>query len=193
MTIRAFIAIELPEAVQQAIIKQTARLRQNISGELIRWIPVENIHLTLKFLGDVPINHLEFLKQSLIQTADSSSAFDLQIGGLGSFPNSKLPRLLWMGVLHTPPALNMLHQNIESAMDRLGYKKEDRPFSPHLTLGRVRPTISPSDSGKIRDALQSIQLGNIGITRVNSVHLIKSDLNPTGSEYTNLFSVNLKQ
>jgi 2'-5' RNA ligase len=192
MIIRAFIAIELPEIIQQAIIKQTARLRQNISGELIRWTPVKNIHLTLKFLGDVPANHLDFVKQSLTQTAKTSMPFDLQVGSLGSFPNAKQPRVLWVGV-HAPPALNTLQQNIDIAMDRLGYKKEDRLFSPHLTLGRVRPGIAPADSVKIRDALQSIQLGNIGTASVNSVHLIKSDLNPTGPEYTNLFSANLKQ
>jgi 2'-5' RNA ligase len=192
MIIRAFIAIELPEIIQQAIIKQTARLRQNISGDLIRWTPVGNIHLTLKFLGDVPSNHLDFVKQSLAQTAKSSLSFDLQVGGLGSFPNSKQPRILWVGI-HAPPELNTLQENIDTAMDRLGYKKEDRPFSPHLTLGRARPNISPENSVKIRDTLQSIQLGNIGTARVNSVHLIKSNLNSTGPEYTNLFSANLKQ
>lgn len=192
MIIRTFIAIELPEIIQQAIIKQTIRLRQNISGELIHWIPAENIHLTLKFLGDVPSNHLDFVKQSLTQTANSCLPFDLQVGGLGSFPNPKQPRILWIGV-HAPSALNALQQNIDVAMDRLGYKREDRSFSPHLTLGRVRPNISPENSVKIRDALQSIQLGNIGTARVNSVHLIKSDLNSTGPEYTNLFSANLKQ
>ena len=192
MTIRAFIAIDLPESIQQNIAKQTTRLRQIIGEELIRWVPPGNTHLTLKFLGDVPISHLDFLKQSLTQTANSSSAFDLQIGGLGSFPSSKLPRILWVGI-HAPSSLHMLHQNIEITMGRLGYKKEERPFSPHLTLGRARQNISPTDSVKIRDALQAIQLGNIGTARVNSVHLIKSDLNSTGSEYTKLFSVNFKQ
>lgn len=192
MTIRAFIAIELSESVRQAITKQTTRLRQYIGEELIRWVSLENIHLTLKFLGEVPSNHLGFIKQSLAQTAAPFSAFDLQIGGLGSFPNSKLPRVLWVGI-HAPATLPTLHQNIEAAMDKLGYKKEERPFFPHLTLGRARQNISPTDSVKIRDALQAIQLGNIGTARVNSVHLIKSDLNSTGSEYTKLFSVNFKQ
>ncbi len=192
MTIRAFIAIELPVSIRQAIIKQTARLRQSLSEEIVRWVPLENIHLTLKFLGDVPTSHVGFLKQSLTQTAALSSAFDMQISGLGSFPNSKLPRLLWVGI-YAQSALQTLHQNIEAAMDRLGYKSEDRSFSPHLTLGRVRQNASPADSLKIRDALQTIQLGNIGVARVNSVHLIKSDLNPAGSEYTKLFSANFIQ
>lgn len=191
MTIRAFIAIKLPASIRQAIIKQTGRLRQSLSEELVRWVPTENIHLTLKFLGDIPTSHLDFIKQALSQTATATPSFDLQVSGLGSFSNSKLHRHLWVGV-HAQASLQTLHQNIETAMDRLGYKSEERPFSPHLTLGRVRQNISSSDNLKIRDALQTIQLGNIGTARVNSVHLIKSDLNSTGSEYTKLFSANFK-
>jgi RNA 2',3'-cyclic 3'-phosphodiesterase len=191
MTARSFIAMELPPSIQQAIAKETARLREVLTEKWIRWIPVEHMHLTLKFLGDVPGSHMGFLKQSLTQIADSSQAFDLQISGLGSFPNSKLPRLLWVGV-HAQAALQTIQQNIENAMNRLGYKKEERPFSPHLTLARVRQNIPPADSLKIRDALQTIQLGKIGTARVNSVHLFKSDLTPAGSEYTKLFSANFK-
>ena len=190
MTIRAFIAIELPVSLHQEIIKQTARLRQQLGEDLIRWVPSENMHLTLKFLGDVPINHLDFIKQTLSQVAENSITFDLQLSGLGSFPNSKQPRILWIGI-HAP-ALHAFQQNVEASMNKLGYKKEERPFSPHLTLGRAKQNNSPMDSVKIRDALQAIQLGKIGTARVNSVHLFKSDLTPAGSEYTKLFSANFK-
>jgi 2'-5' RNA ligase len=190
-TARSFIAIELPPSMQQEITKQTTHLRETLSTEWIRWVPVENIHLTLKFLGDVPASHMGFLKQSLTQIADSSQSFDLQISGLGSFPNSNLPRILWIGV-HAQAVLQSIQKNIVIAMHRLGYKKEERPFSPHLTLARVRQNIPPTDSLKIRDTLQTIQLGKIGTARVNSVHLFKSDLTPAGSEYTKLFSANFK-
>jgi 2'-5' RNA ligase len=191
MTLRAFIALELPAPLRQEIIKQTDRLRQQLGEDLIRWVPSENMHLTLKFLGDVPNNHLDFLKQALLQIADQSSAFDLQLSGLGSFPNSKMPRVLWIGI-HTQTALHVFQQTLETTINKLGYKQEERPFSPHLTLGRARQNNSPADSVKIRDALKSIQLGKIGTARVNSVHLFKSDLTPAGSEYTKLFSANFK-
>lgn len=192
MTIRAFIAIELPTILQQEIIKQTARLYQQLGEDLVRWVPVENMHLTLKFLGDTPPNHLDFLRQSLTHTATLCLPFDLQLSGLGSFPNSKLPRVLWVGI-YAQANLNTLHQNIETTINKLGYKKEERPFSPHLTLGRVRQNISPSDGLKIRSVLQTIQLGKIGTARVNSVHLYKSELNSAGSQYTKLFSANFKE
>src|SRR5688572_18319592 len=102
--IRAFIAIELPARTHEAIRNQTARLQQTLGEDLVRWIPTHNMHLTLKFLGDVALPHIDFLKQILIREVNSHMEFDLQIGGLGSFPNSKRPRILWLG-LHAPATL----------------------------------------------------------------------------------------
>jgi len=188
--LRAFIAIELPAQVCDAIQKQTTRLRQTLGDDLVRWIPTQNMHLTLKFLGDINTSHLEFLKQLLAREADSHPQFNLQLGGLGSFPNSRKPRLLWIGI-QTPKDLASLQKSIEAGTTRLGYEQEERAFSPHLTIGRVRQTVSPQELQKIRTALDTIQLGNIGIARVDSVHLFKSDLQPSGSIYTKLFSAPL--
>jgi len=190
--LRSFIAIELPAQVCDAIQKQTTRLRQTLGDDLVRWIPTQNMHLTLKFLGDINTSHLEFLKQLLAREADSHPQFNLQLGGLGSFPNSRKPRLLWIGI-QTPTGLASLQKSIEAGTTRLGYEQEERAFSPHLTIGRVRQTVSPQELQKIRTALDTIQLGNIGIARVDSVHLFKSDLQPSGSIYTKLFSAPLSK
>jgi len=190
--LRAFIAIELPAHVCDAIQKQTARLRQTLGNDLIRWIPTQNMHLTLKFLGDTATSHLEFLKQLLAREADAHPQFDFQLGGLGAFPTLKRPRLLWIGI-HAPADLASLQRSIEAGTSRLGYELEERAFSPHLSIGRVRQNVSPPDLQKIRTALDTIQLGNIGIARVDSVHLFKSDLQPGGSIYTKLFSAPLSK
>ncbi|MBI5965591.1 MAG: RNA 2',3'-cyclic phosphodiesterase [Chloroflexi bacterium] len=190
--LRAFIAIEFPQPIKDAIERQTARLRQTLGNDLIRWVPAQNMHLTLKFLGDIAASHVDFLKQMLAREADTHPQFDLQIGGLGSYPTSKRPRVLWVG-LHAPADLASLQKSIEAGACRLGYEQEERPFSPHLTLGRVRQNLSPADLPKIRAALDNIQLGNIGTARVDSVHLIRSDLQPSGSIYTNLFSAPLSK
>lgn len=190
--LRAFIAIELPEQLQNALEKQTARLRQTLGDDLVRWIPTQNMHLTLKFIGNTAASHLDFIKQLLIQTADSHPQFELQISGIGSFPNSKLPRVLWAGI-HAPAALVSLQKNIEAGTIRLGYEMEERPFSPHLTLGRVRQKIEQAHIQKIRATLDSIQLGRIGSARVDSIHLYKSELHSSGSVYTKLFSAQLKK
>ena len=189
--IRTFIALDFPLSILDSIEQQTKRLRQTLGNDVIRWVLTHNLHLTLKFLGNVPVSHLEFLKQMLAQATDSITQFDLQIGGIGSFPNSNRPRVLWVGI-HAPAALSNLQKAIEEGAKRLGYEKEERPFSPHLTLGSVRQGLDGKDLQKISNALSSIQLGKIGIARVDSVHIYKSDLNSEGSVYTKLFSTPLR-
>jgi 2'-5' RNA ligase len=190
--LRAFIAIEIPPNIQVAIEKQTARLRQALGSETVRWIPAQNMHLTLKFLGDIAGSHVDFLKQLLTREATLHSQFDLQIGGLGSYPTSRRPRILWVG-LHIPAELVALQKSIETGTTRLGYEQEERDFAPHLTIGRVRQNTSPAELPKIRAAMDNIQLGNIGTARVDSVHLFKSELQPNGSVYTKLFSAPLSK
>ena len=190
--LRVFIAIELSPQTLDAIEKQTARLRQTAGSDGIRWVPTQNMHLTLKFIGEIAASHLDFLKQMLTREAAIHPQFEMQIGGLGSFPNSRMPRVLWVG-LHAPAVLASLHKGIEAGASRLGYEKEERAFSPHLTLGRARQNISPAELAKIRTALDTIQLGNIATARVDSVHLFKSDLQSGGSVYTKLFSAPLSK
>lgn len=189
--IRTFIAIDLPPSIQESLDKQTTRLRQTLGDDFIRWVPAPNMHLTLKFLGSLPLSHLDFIKRMLTQTAESTPQFDLQISGLGSFPNSKRPRVLWVGI-HAPTVLASLQKTIEDGATRLGYNKEERPFSPHLTLGRVRQGILAQELQKVSTALSTFQLGKIGTARVDSVHLYQSDLNSEGSVYTKLFSAILR-
>lgn len=189
--IRAFVAIDLPPTIQDSIEKQTRRLRNTLGHEFVRWVNVENMHLTLKFLGSVPITHLDFFKQMLTQTADSQQPFEIQIGGIGSFPSLKRPRVLWVGV-HAPARLASLQKAVENGANRLGYEKEAKTFSPHLTLGRVRQGLDSKQTQTISNILSMTQLGRIGIARVDSIHLYQSELNPEGSVYTKLFSALLR-
>jgi 2'-5' RNA ligase len=190
--LRAFIAIEFSSQVCEAIQKQTGRLRQTLGDDLVRWVSTHNMHLTLKFLGDTTSSYLDFLKQLLVREAEAHPQFDLQLGGLGAFPTLRRPRLLWIGI-HAPAVLASLQKNIETGAARLGYEQEERGFSPHLTIGRMRQNISPHELQRIRTALETIQLGNIGVVRVDSIHLFKSDLHPGGSVYTKLFSAPLSK
>jgi 2'-5' RNA ligase len=160
---------------------------------------VQNIHLTLKFLGDVSPASVDVLSQMLRTEADSCPAFDMQISGLGSFPSPRRPRVLYIGIQAPAPKrasglceLEALYHGIESACARLGYESEGRDFSPHLTLGRVKQDASAVDQQRIRRALEETKIDSLGTARVNSVHLYKSDLKPTGSVYTQIFSAPLK-
>ena len=191
--LRAFIALEIPAKVQEAIFRATSNLRKG-TGSLIRWVPAENIHLTLKFLGDIPPANVQFLTQMIRTEADTYHCFEIHLTGLGSFPGPKRPRVIYIG-LQAPAELDALQHAIEAATHRLGYESEDRSFSPHLTIGRVKNAlrISADDEQKIRHALEATKIDSLGTARVDSVHLYKSDLKPTGSVYTKLFSAPLKK
>ena len=190
--LRAFIALEIPAKVQKDIYHATSSLRKG-TGSLIRWVPTENMHLTLKFLGDISPANVEFLIQMIRAEADSHQSFDIHLTGLGSFPSRKRPRVIYIGI-QAPAELEALQHAVESAARRLGYESEDRSFSPHLTIGRVKHAlrISATDQQQIRHALEETKIDSLGTARVDSVHLYKSDLKPTGSVYTKLFSAPLK-
>lgn len=189
--LRAFIAVEIPSGIHQAIDKQLAPIRAALNASLVRWVPAENVHLTLKFLGDVSPANLEMLEQMLRVEVSQHRAFELGFGGLGAFPNPKRPRVIWIGI-QAPAELGALQHGIEAATATLGYPDERRPFSPHLTIGRVKQNVGSTGMQQIRSALEETKVASLGTTQVSAVHLFKSDLKPTGAEYSMLFSAPLK-
>ena len=191
--LRAFIAVEIPLELRESVCKATAPLQKGI-GSAVRWVPMENMHLTLKFLGDVSPANVEMLSQMLRAEADLFKCFDLRLSGLGSFPNVKRPRVLYIGI-QAPATLEALQRGIDSASGRLGYESEERGFSPHLTIGRVKHAsrVTVTEQQTIRRALEETRIDALGTARVDSVHLYKSDLRPSGSVYTRLYSAPLKK
>jgi 2'-5' RNA ligase len=189
--LRAFIAVEIPIEIRQNIQKETAILRREIGG-LVRWVSAENMHLTLKFLGDISPSSVEFLIQMLRNEAETVSGFSFQLTGLGSFPSLRRPRVIYAGI-QAPAGLVALQRGIESASRRLGHEPEERPFSPHLTLGRVKQNVTADEQQKIRRVMDGTQVDVLGTARVDSVHLYKSELKPGGSVYTRLYSAPLKK
>ncbi len=189
--LRAFIAVEIPLPIRQAVCSATSTLQKEI-GSLVRWVPVENMHLTLKFLGDVSPSNVDMLKQMISAEAELFEPFELRLAGLGSFPSLKRPRVIYIGI-QAPAVLNALHRGIESASRRLGYESEERDFSPHLTIGRVKQNITVTEQQTIRRALEGTKVDSLGTARIDSLHLYKSDLQPTGSVYTRLCSAPLRK
>jgi 2'-5' RNA ligase len=187
--IRTFIAIHLPVTLQDKIGQVVHQLDQPKTSA-VRWVPVRNIHLTLKFLGDVSPANLNILKEVLFAEVARHRSFEISIGGLGSFPGPQRPRVIWVGV-HAPPSMLRLQHAIENEAKKLGYPPEERPFSPHLTLGRVASNASPQEVQQIARRLESIKVGELGTIEVESVQLFRSDLQPGGSVYTQLYSANM--
>jgi len=189
--IRAFIAIDLSTEIIQRLEEVAGQLKQRLAGVQIRWVPVENIHLTLKFLGDVSMTNLEVLKKILLAEASNHSPFEMSVGELGAFPSLRRPRVIWVGV-SAPSELNALQHGIEAETARLGYQRENRGFSPHLTLGRVSRNAPSQEARQIGDVLDKFKVGFLGATRVREVYLYRSDLRPGGAVYTRLMTAALQ-
>ncbi|RCK73867.1 MAG: 2'-5' RNA ligase [Anaerolineae bacterium] len=189
--LRAFIAIELPSEVQKKLSQVIQRLQEQLRDVSIRWVKPHNIHLTLKFLGEVSLNNLETIKQILVKEAAEVSPFEFSIGELGAFPNVKRPRVLWLHVA-APPELFALQRSIDTQTERLGYVSEERTYSPHITVGRVNRQVTPEDIHRISTLLQKTHIGLVEVVSVSTVTLFRSDLHPDGSVYTPLAVVSLK-
>ncbi len=187
--LRTFIAIEIPEEIKKAISSQSAGLRKALGGG-VRWVAPENVHLTLKFLGDISPANVKMLTQSLEAEAGLHEPFTVKVGNLGVFPTPRRPRVIWVG-LDAPAGLPRLQRGIEAMTARLGYAAEDKPFSPHLTIGRVRDQVSADEMQSMRAALENTKVGALGTFEVAAVHLFKSDLQPGGAVYMRLFTARL--
>lgn len=188
--IRAFIAISLSEEVHKGLDQVLRDLKSRQTGGAVRWVPGENIHLTIKFLGDVSLASLEMLTTMLQTEAARHPQFEFSVGGLGAFPTPRRPRVVWVGV-EAPAELASLQRGVETEMARLGYAPEDRPFSPHLTLGRVTRNAASDDLHRLSNILETYKVGFLGVTRVQAIHLFRSDLRPSGAVYTRLHSAPL--
>lgn len=189
--IRAFIAVNLSREILERIDQLSQDLRDSMKGVPIRWVPVENIHLTLKFLGNVSTANLEILKDILGKVVSSHHECDISVGGIGAFPKPHNPRVIWIG-MEVPQELVALQHNIEIETARLGYSREHRPFSPHLTFGRVSRNASAQDVHAIAEVLENFKVGFLGATRLKNVYLYRSDLKPDGAVYTPIFTAALE-
>ncbi|MEJ2708106.1 MAG: RNA 2',3'-cyclic phosphodiesterase [Anaerolineales bacterium] len=188
--VRAFIAIDLSPEIHKRLDQVASELKERLEGVPVRWVPVENVHLTLKFLGDVSLTNLEILKKILRSEAGNHLPFEISIGQLGAFPSKRRPRVIWVGV-EAPQELMDLQRAIESETTRLGYARDRREFSPHLTLGRISRNANSADLRQIGEVLRNYEVGFLGATRVKEVHLFRSDLQPGGAVYTSLLNVPL--
>lgn len=182
---RIFIAVKVTE--DGNFIKQVSSLRELLAGESIKWTNKGNIHITLAFLGDTDENLIESINSMLSEKCRQSHNFEIVLRGFGVFKNYRDPRILWMGI-DKSDELNSLNSIISEGLRDIGIKMEDRPFSPHLTLGRIR---SVSNIMKLKTFIENSGDTEIQKVPVNEIILYESILKKTGSVYRPLFSYEL--
>jgi 2'-5' RNA ligase len=190
-TFRAFIALEIPQTVQQILSQQIELLKKKISQD-IRWEHPQKIHLTLKFLGDINKQQYDRLIAGLLETASHHQPFELSLERLGAFPNNHKARVLWAG-FRPQPLLLALQGDVEALTCNAGFAAETRPFSAHLTLGRVRPDPYPESLQKINEALHLAPILESKPFGIGGVSFFKSELRPSGSIYTRLSYISFKK
>lgn len=174
---RAFIAVELALEVRQELGRIRDVVALALPPRAVRLVQPDNMHLTLRFLGDTAVTQLPSLTQQLDELASQHASFSLQLEGLGCFPNPKRPRVIWVGVTGEHAALLAVKQELDKRLAPLGWPPEDKPFSAHLTIGRV-------GDGRLPPTMNWNLPVNPLPFAVQEIHLIESRLTPKGPIYT---------
>lgn len=187
--LRLFIAIDLPPAVRSVLHDAQSRLRgQRVA---VRWVNPDGAHLTLKFLGAVEPSRVDDLKDRMQAIAARHNPFALRTGELGVFPDLRRPRVVWLAVNGDRSALQRLRDDVEATIAPLGFPTEDRPFSPHLTLGRTHKDVTPSQRAEVGRAVAQTTAPDCVSFNVNEIVLMRSELAPPGARYTPLMQARL--
>jgi 2'-5' RNA ligase len=178
--IRTFIAVELTDLVREQIFRLEQPLRKE--GAKVGWVKPENLHLTLKFLGDVQATRIDDVVEATQEAVQGKKPFILCFSGLGVFPNLKRPRVVWIGIERGTDSLGKIQRELEERLFQRGFPREEREFSPHLTIGRVK---SQRGIGGLVSKLEKTEFESEKI-EVEQVVVVRSDLRPTGAVYTPL-------
>ncbi len=177
--VRAFVAVLLSEEVRASLAQELDHLRS--VAPAVGWVRPENLHLTLKFLGHVSPETLARVEAGLAEAVADQHSLALAFAGLGAFPSPERPRVIWAGIVKGDEALVTLQARIEATLAGQEIPREERPFHPHLTLGRVR---EPRQARPLVSALRAREQVPFGHQKVPAIHLMRSDLHPQGVRYT---------
>lgn len=190
-TVRLFVALELPAEVRNSLAVLQKRLRALDRQNAMRWVSLDSTHITLKFIGDVATEVQPAIEQAVAQAAPGHTQFSLNIAGAGGFPDLRKPRVVWAGVDGNTENLFRLRDSVEKTVSPLGFPTESRPFSAHITLARARQDALPAAVSTLGEQIGKVEVGTLATWRVESISLMKSELQRSGAVYTHLFSVTL--
>ncbi len=183
-SLRLFIAVELD--LDEELTNLQKQIQAFDRGRAIRWTAINGIHLTLKFLGETPPDQQAAITAAMVEAVKGHKPFGLALEGAGCFPNTRKPRIVWAGVGGEVKALHALRDAVERTVSPLGYPTEDRPFSPHLTLGRARQEAEAATLAALGAQIEKLDVGRLAAWQVEGISLMRSELKPAGAVYTQL-------
>ncbi len=176
---RLFIAIKIQP--HPKLLNALKTIQQTFATESITWVKPENLHITLKFMGDTPQEKIPYITTALEKCAESLSSFDFTIKNFGYFGNLRFPRVLWLGMEQEEKSIEKAFLLIQKEMDALGYEKEKQVFKPHLTIGRIKKLHDTTRLRELESEFSGISLQEV---RIDSFELYKSKLTPAGPVYS---------
>ena len=183
MALRCFIAIEIPETIRISIDDSIAVLKK--SGAEVKWVACENIHLTVQFLGETEEPLVPKIKEALDKILAPYAPFYIKISTVGCFPDRRRPRVIWVGVEESRPLMD-LYKDIANALEGFGYKQEERAFTPHITIGRVKSNKNMRELLTRLDEVGAIRFSDFEVLNIT---LMKSELKPSGAKYYSLAEI----
>lgn len=175
---RAFISVELPDEVKKNITELINELKD--AGAKVKWVEPNNLHMTLKFLGWVEERKLDNLIELAARAVGGQGSFKARFEGMGTFPEGKSPRVVWVGTVEGGEKLCKLAKNLEKTLAEAGFRREEREFKSHITIGRVK---EKKGVDKLREKIKSIKDAKFGEALVDRIHIMKSTLTPKGPVY----------
>lgn len=190
-TWRLFWAIPVPGELYEAIAAIQLELTRRLPIDVVRWIPPINVHLTLAFLGDWPVSKVAQAAAAVAEVVEPMKPFRLRYASLGCFPSPKSPRVIWVGVTGDMDALYRLQKAVAEAMVQQGWQPDNKPFTPHLTIGRVRKGLGRTTLALIGKMVERTKVEPFGEHAVQEIYLFKSDLKPSGAVYTPVSRIRL--
>jgi 2'-5' RNA ligase len=185
-SLRCFVAVNLEGRPKEAVAGQVRALAAKVGG--VKWVTMENLHLTLKFLGQIAVETAPRLREVLEEAVAVHPPFEVRFAGLGAFPHPARARVIWVGMCSGALEMARIQTVVEDACGRLGFQPEGRPFAPHLTIGRVKFAKNPR---ALADALAEAGQRDYGEMLVQGIHLMRSELFPSGPKYSILHHVRL--
>jgi 2'-5' RNA ligase len=190
---RSFVAIELDDNLKKGVAQTQDLLKSKGIADLVRWVRPGGIHLTLKFLGNVPADRINEIVVAIGQASRGIGAFMLTFGGLGCFPSPSRPNVIWVGVDGDTKTLTRLQGSIDDRLSVLGYPPEKRNYTPHLTVGRVARHVKSGERRHLGGLIETQGIDLLGQMTVHEVNLMKSELSPAGAKYTRLAAIDLER
>lgn len=189
---RTFIAVDFQTEILDKIEQIGNYFKTQTPVGALKWVAKENLHLTLKFIGEVSPAKINEIKTLTGGVLISSTSFGIEIKGLGLYPTVNKPRVIWLGIENNLALVN-IHKRLDQALSQAHIKPDNRPFSPHLTIARVRRNTPPDQVRAIGKTISQFKVGSLGISKIETIRIYQSKLNPQGPTYSPLMTIRLNQ